>query len=120
MWTYYQHDGMLYHDGQYVGQGYSGHPPHVNDSDAENIKNVGPIPRGYWKIGEAVEHEKLGWALPLTPNIGTETFGRDGFWVHGDEIAHPGECLASDGCMIFPLAIRQLINSDQDKELEVV
>ena len=120
MWTYNQSNGVLSHDGQQVGTGYSGHQPHVNDPTAESIHNEGPLPRGFWTFGEAVEHPKLGWALPITPNIGTETFGRSGFWCHGDEIEHPGEYLASDGCMIMMLWIRKLINSDQDKELQVV
>lgn len=120
MWTYNQVNGVLAHDGQQVAIGYSGHPPHVNDAGAEDIKGVGPIPRGYWTFGEAVQHPALGWAIPLVANIGTETFGRSGFWCHGDEIEQPGQGLASDGCMIMNLTTRVLINSDLDKELNVV
>jgi hypothetical protein len=120
MWTYNQLNGNLSHEGELVGTGYSGHPPHVNDPDAENVHNVGPIPTGEWEFGEAVQHPVLGWALPITPAPGTETFGRSGFWCHGDEISHPGERLASDGCMIMALAIRQAINASPDKDLEVV
>jgi hypothetical protein len=119
MWTYYIDDGVLLHDGVKIGVGYSGHPPYVNESTAQAIRGEGPLPAGFWTFGEAVEHETLGWAIPLTPNIGTFTYGRDGFWCHGDEIAHPGEELASDGCMIMSLTIRRLINSDQDKALQV-
>jgi Protein of unknown function (DUF2778) len=120
MWTYNQSNGVLAHDGTMIGTGYSGHPPCVNDPAAENIHNYGPIPRGFWTFGEAVEHPRLGWAIPIAPNIGTDTFDRSGFWCHGDEVAHAGEELASDGCMIMALAIRQQINSDLDKDLEVV
>jgi hypothetical protein len=120
MWVYNQSNGVLAHNGQQIGVGYSGHPPHVNDPTAEAVRGVGPLPRGFWTFGEAVEHGTLGWALPITPNIGTNTYGRSGFWCHGDEVEHPGQELASDGCMIMGLLIRQQINSDLDKELQVV
>ena len=120
MWVFNQANGVLAHNGVQIGTGYSGHPPYVNDPSAEAIRGEGPIPRGFWTFGEAIQHPVLGWALPISPNIGTETFGRDGFYCHGDEISHPGQELASDGCMIMGLAIRQEINSDQDKELQVV
>jgi hypothetical protein len=120
MWTYNQSNGLLAHDGVEIGIGYSGHPPHVNDPFAEGIHCVGPLPRGYWAFGEAMQHPVLGWAMPLTPDPDTDTFGRSGFWCHGDEIEHAGQELASDGCMIMGLEIRRQINSDLDKELEVV
>src|ERR1700677_498176 len=120
MWTYTQADGFLYHNGGFVGSGYSGHPPHVNDPMAENVRGVGPLPRGLWTFGAGQDHGAMGWALPLTPDPSTAVFGRSAFWCHGDEIAHPGAELASDGCLIMPLAIRQQINADPDKDLEVV
>jgi Protein of unknown function (DUF2778) len=125
MWTYNQASGSLSHQGQQVGSGYSGHDDGtmlgVNNPSLQNVPNVGPIPQGQWTIGEAVDHPTLGpVAMPLTPNIGTDTFGRGGFWVHGDSIEFAGLEEASHGCIIMPRTVRELINSDLDKDLEVV
>jgi hypothetical protein len=120
MWVYHQNSGLLEHDGTQIGVGYSGHPPHVNDPGAESIHNYGPIPRGFWIFGEAVWHDELGWAIPIQPAPETEVFNRSGFWCHGDEISHAGSFLASDGCIIMALAIRQAVNDSLDKDLQVV
>src|ERR1035438_5538324 len=36
----------------------------------------------------------------LTPESGTNTFGREGFLIHGDSVQNPGT--ASHGCIILP------------------
>ena len=70
---------------------------------------VGPIPRGAWRIepfrddpggkGPVVAH--------LTPIEGTETFGRAGFMIHGDNSALNHS--ASEGCIVAPRFIRDQI-----------
>ncbi len=121
MWIYNQSNGVLSHDGQQVGSGYSGHGDGINNPLLQAESNVGPIPRGQWTIGEGVDNPKLGLlAIPLTPNIGTDTFGRGGFFIHGDSIEFVGQEEASHGCIILARAIRELINGDLDKDLEVV
>jgi hypothetical protein len=119
MWTYAQ-TGTLFHNGR-VGSGYSGNEIGLNNPLLQDVANVGPIPRGRWTIGEAVDHPRLGpVAMPLTPNIKTETFGRDGFWIHGDSVEFAGLEEASHGCIILSRSIREAINSDLDKDLNVV
>jgi hypothetical protein len=121
VWVYNSSNGALSHDGLQVGSGYSGHGDGVNNPALQSESNVGPIPQGQWSIGEAVDDPKLGpIAMPLTPNIGTETFGRGGFFIHGDSIEFAGLEEASHGCIILSRQIRLQINSDQDKELQVV
>jgi hypothetical protein len=85
----------------------------------QNVPELGPIPAGKWIIetffndpggkGPIVAH--------LTPGDGTETFGRTGFMIHGDnaEVNHT----ASHGCIILPHFVREMIMASADRELEV-
>jgi hypothetical protein len=83
-WQYDQATGCLSHDGRPVGTGYSGHGEGVNNPAMQDVRSVGPIPRGQWSIGPARLQPILGpVAMPLAPEEGTETFGRTGFWAHG-------------------------------------
>jgi hypothetical protein len=121
MWSYFQVNGVLNHNGSLVGVGYSGHPPHVNDPAAEGIENSGPIPKGRWAIGEAYDDPVEGpVVMALTPAPETITFNRSAFRIHGDEVEHPGAELASHGCIILSRMIRMMIALSIDKDLEVV
>ena len=121
MWTYAITSGRLTHDDAYVDTGYSGHPPYVNVATATNLKNQGPLPCGFYIFGEAVDDPKLGpCAIPLTPDPANFMFDRGSFFVHGDEVEHPGAELASDGCMVFKRSTRMMINLSSDKQLQVV
>jgi Protein of unknown function (DUF2778) len=120
-WTYNSSNGSLSRHGELVGQGYSGYPPHVNDVSAESIPDVGPIPRGAWIINAPFFANDTGpYSLPLTPAEGTETFGRSGFRIHGDEISEAGKELASHGCIVMPLNVREAVWQSGDTDLEVV
>ena len=107
-WIYQQVSGTLYSaDGEMVYTGYSGHGDGLNNPAYENVPDVGPIPRGSFVIGTPHDSETHGpVVLPLTPMESTETFGREGFLMHGDEVEHPGQHLASHGCIIMPRTIR--------------
>ena len=54
----------------------------------------------------------------LTPQSGTNTYGRDGFLIHGDNTAM--NHTASHGCIILPRIVRAGIDASDDKVLEVV
>jgi hypothetical protein len=86
----------------------------------ESVHNHGPIPRGAWTIGPF--HDDPGGKGPvvahLTPIEGTETFGRAGFMIHGDNKAL--NHTASDGCIILARSLRQTIAGSGDHELQVV
>ncbi|MGF6922638.1 hypothetical protein OKW41_007926 [Paraburkholderia sp. UCT70] len=56
--------------------------------------------------------------MPLTPNPGTHTFGRDTFFMHGDSKSHPGS--ASNGCIVIvDRAVRERVWSSGDRQLRV-
>jgi len=57
--------------------------------------------------------------MRLTPESGTETFGRSGFLIHGDLAGEVGKDLASDGCIILARDLREEISDSNDWELTV-
>lgn len=119
-WTYAQRSGELQQDGKTVATGYSGAGAGKNNPALENVPNVGPIPQGDWTIAgppaDTVDHGP--YVLKLNPAVGTETFGRSGFLMHGDSKEHPG--CASHGCVILPRAVREQVWTSGDRELEVL
>src|ERR1035437_6770871 len=119
MWTYDQLSGVLGKDGQRVSTGYSGSGEGKNNPDLENEHDVGPIPKGVWDIGPLHDTTTHGpHVLALTPEPGTNTFGRDGFLIHGDAIQNPGT--ASHGCIILPRTVRDQIGNSGDRQIQVV
>lgn len=118
MWTYHQASGDFYGpDGKYVGRGYSGLGEAENKTECEEIKGIGPIPRGRYKIGQARSSPNTG---PITMNLdplpGTNEFGRSAFRMHGDNKTHT----ASHGCIILGPLIRGAVSRSPDRDLEVV
>lgn len=116
--TYEQSTGRMLHDGAEIGVGYSGRGDGKNNPDMEDVQGVGPIPRGQWRIGAAYQHPHLGPVVMNLDPMGFNPYGRSAFRIHGDSISHPGE--ASDGCIILPRPVRQMIASSSDKVLMVV
>ena len=99
--------------------GYSGAGAGKNNPDMQNVPDVGPIPRGAWTIvGMSLVTADHGpCVLRLAPRIDTETYGRDGFLIHGDSISAPGS--ASKGCIILSRPTREKIWASGDKTLVV-
>lgn len=129
-WAYSQKSGELSRNGGVVGLGYSGHLEGLNNPDMETVHDVGPLPAGNWTMltirgedGLPCDYEgKRAPVIRLTPNPGTNTYGRSGFLCHGDLIGHEGEHAASLGCMIQPKYVREQIAvaiSDGDDQLTV-
>lgn len=111
--------GELTHDGVPLGAGYSGQPECRNDPSKCGVHNHGPIPPGFYEIGDRVDTETHGpFVLPLTPHPDNEMHGRSGFLIHGDSGAHPGT--ASQGCIIMPRIVRETVARLKDRDLEVV
>jgi Protein of unknown function (DUF2778) len=117
MWKYVQSTGDLFLNGQYMETGYSGAVPDgKNKPDMECVKNVGPIPRGYYLIGTA-RTNPTPFTLPLkADNPQYCTPGRSGFLIHGDNSTGT----ASHGCIILSKGIRRTIAESNDKRLLVV
>jgi hypothetical protein len=118
-WTYEQQSGRLLLNSQLIGTGYSGGDDGKNNPAMQAVKDVGPIPQGSWTIvGPPYSAAQGPYVLRLQPVDGTNTFGRDGFLMHGDSKDHPG--CASEGCIIMPFDVRVKVWSSGDTDLEVV
>ena len=126
--SYEQLTGYLYNDAAVlIGKGYSGQPPHKNDPSAENMRGIGPIPFGTYTIVELIQNDgKLGpYVLVLEPDATTRQrileFDRDPdtFRCHGErETPPPG--YASDGCIVMPRAVREMLWTGTDHIIDVV
>lgn len=121
MWVWSISKGEMYApSGLRLGKGHSGWGDAANDPKMVKERGIGPIPPGMWKIGEAYPHPKLGpVCMNLEPAIGTETFGRSLFRIHGDNCT-PEAHDASHGCIILSPACRRALASSPDKILHVV
>lgn len=118
-WIFNSSNGTLAHNGEAIAEGYSGFEEGKNNPGAEREPGIGPIPRGMYSIGSVFDSEAHGpVVMHLSPEEGTETFGRGGFLIHGDSESHPG--CASHGCIILPRSVRLQIVASDDKQLEVV
>ena len=119
-WTYAQKTGELQQDGKPVATGYSGAGLGKNNPEMQTVHNVGPIPQGDWTIaGPPINTPSHGpCVLKLEPAPSTNTFGRDGFLMHGDSVNSPGT--ASQGCIILPRSVREQVWNSGDTKLEVM
>lgn len=120
MWTYNTSNGNLSHNGALVGVGYSGHAGGLDNPGDEKVPDVGPIPSGMWVIGDFFNDPggKGPIVCHLTPAEGTDTFGREGFMIHGDN--RESNHTASLGCIILSHDLREQIYNSGDTELLVV
>lgn len=113
-WHYSQKTGTLSWISA-AGIGYSGNGEGLNNPDAQQVHDVGPIPRGMWSVGKFFDD--AGGKGPLVANLvptpGTDTFGRDGFMIHGDNTR--GDKSASHGCIILPHWLREVLGSSSDR-----
>ena len=117
-WEYSQRTGVLVHDGRIVGTGYSGAPAGRNMPQMEHVRNVGPIPRGRYRIGNPRNTATHGpHVMDLTP-VGHSALGRTEFLIHGERRSGPPGA-ASLGCIILGPAIRNRISASGDHDLVV-
>jgi len=120
MWYYEVTTGKLYNkDGRCVDYGYSGgaggdKPEAVNNPEFQNVKGVGPLPNGIYTMSELVPHHpRVGaYAILLEPNPANQMFGRDQFFIHGDN-QHLNHS-ASDGCIILQYKTRVVLWEGSD------
>jgi hypothetical protein len=111
-------------NGPVLGPAYAGHPPHVNDPNACEMVGIGPIPPGLYEIGPPIDRPKsVGvYAMALEPCVGTDTYGRSGFYIHGDDAAKSPQS-SSDGCIVASRPVREAIwaeAKDTDGLLQVI
>jgi hypothetical protein len=124
MWKFQQSTGGLFGpEGTLMATGYAGgnlgrNPEGKNNPHMQFIKNVGPLPQGRYSLGEPVEHATLGpFAIPLIPDPANNMGGRGDFYCHGDTTP-PGN--ASEGCIVMPRSVRDLMWASDDHQLEVI
>jgi hypothetical protein len=120
VWVYRQTSGkVMTPEGATLATGYSGAGAGKNQHAYETVENVGPIPCGRYVMQPPINSDEHGpFAIPLTPDISTEMFGRHDFMIHGDSIPHSG--FASEGCVILGRLARQEMWNSSDHLLEVV
>jgi len=117
VWTYKQSTGELFHNGKHIETGYSGRMTNKNNPDREQVKGLGPIPRGRWHIGTVTTH-KGPLTIELEQQSGS-TYGRSLFRMHGER-THGVPGWASEGCIIMSHHTRWLVANSSDDVLEVI
>lgn len=119
MIVYHQADGRIERNAYLVGTGYSGHGIGLNNGAMEAVPDVGPIPRGLWKIIRWDDvHGDKGPCVAVLEPVGHDAHGRSAFLIHGDSPA--GNHTASKGCIISGPTIRHALRDGGDMDLEVV
>jgi len=107
---YEQSTGRLYYGLSMMGTGYAGAPSGKNNPAMQNVPNVGPLPEGWYTIEPPTNSTHCGQeAFPLRPDAANQMFGRSGFFLHGDDIAHPGA--GSDGCIVPSPPVRDAVKT---------
>lgn len=95
-----------------IGGGWAGHGAGKNNTRYEAEPCIGPLPRGWYEIGEPFTHPKVGpYALRLTPDPDTEMYGRDGFLIHGAAMDPAKRGEESKGCIVAGRTIRETIHA---------
>jgi RHS repeat-associated protein len=127
-WEYSQSTGQMSHvlpngNSQTTGTGYSGQGAGLNKPAEQDKPNIGPIPQGNWRIEPQQDNvtgqgHKLPASMRLEPLKGTNTYGRDGFLIHGDNSQNNHS--ASNGCIILNRDVRNQIGRSGDNLLTVV
>lgn len=120
MWIYTQKTGILRHDAAIVSAGCSGDIGECRDNPAMQESRGGPIPIGRYLIIELIDrHPKLGEnVLRLEPRSETKTFGRKGFYWHGDTALKVPASAA--GCIVTGPSIRLVAWKSGDHEVSVI
>lgn len=118
-WIYEQLTGRMIGPTGLVATGYSGAGDGKNNPSMQDVKDVGPIPEGFYSINAPINSPTHGpFAMPLTPDLANLMYGRSAFLIHGDSVDHPGA--ASEGCIIMPRTAREAIWNSTDHRLQVV
>lgn len=111
--------------GSLIGIGYAGKGEGKNNPLMQNVRNVGPIPRGFWRIGSPYDSKNTGpYTIPLyklddRPGDDVDgVSGRSAFRIHGDSSVRPGQ--ASEGCIILPRSSRVAVTDSRSEILWIV
>jgi hypothetical protein len=94
----------------------------VNNPAMCDQHNIGPLPVGLYVMTQLVmQHPRLGpYVILLTPDAANEMYGRGDFRVHGDRTDPKLVHAASEGCIIVPRFVRELMWKSEDHVIEVI
>ena len=98
--------------------GYAGSGVGKNNPAMQDVKNIGPLPRGFYTAEPPADDAKVGkFAMRLTPSPENQMFGRADMFMHGDSETDPGN--ASEGCIVLPRALREKFWASGDHTIQV-
>jgi len=117
--TFQQSTGLVTDSaGEVVAHAWAGNGEGLNNPAMQAVRCVGPLPQGTYRVGTWEEqHPGLGPMVVHLQQIAGETFGRDGFYIHGPSSTHYMQ--ESKGCVVVPHEQRQKIH-DLDPDFLVV
>ena len=119
-WVYEQATGRISHGGAPLTTGYSGHGTGLNNPSAEQRHDMGPIPKGHYKIGPMTASPQTGtFTMVLTPMPATHVYGRSGFAIHADNTQH-NHSASTGSIVVIEEAHRAAIWNSGVHELMVV
>jgi hypothetical protein len=84
--------------GKLVSLAYSGNGVGLLNPLWQQVKDVGPLPRGSYHLQLTQFEHKGPRVFNLIPNESNIMFDRDGFMIHWDNVA--GNFTASSGCIV--------------------
>ena len=100
---------MTQDDGTLVATGFSGNnsrpgvnPNHLqgmNNPEMQSVHCIGPLPQGTYSVGPWGPHSELGPNSAALTQTSGETYGRDGFYIHGPGENDPEN--SSEGCIVI-------------------
>lgn len=108
--------------GVFVSRGYAGgnkgkNPEGINNPAMQCVKDIGPLPVGFYTFGVPVVKSHLGpYAIPLIPDAANIMCGRGDFYCHGDTTPSGN---ASEGCIIMPRTVRNAMWASVDHTIQV-
>ena len=119
--VYFQKSGELHSSTSVSSEpfavGYSGAAEHKDNPESQCVQDLGPIPRGWYSLGNIEDIAGLPKSIRLEPDSENEMCGRSGFLIHGDHVERPG--WASAGCIVVELSKRIAIAESGMTRLEV-
>ena len=124
-WKYCIEEGSLFDpEGRKIAIGYSGHDAGRNNPELQASVEFGPIPEGWWIIDASEQGQSFmgELAFAISPTFGTSTYGRNQFYIHGDDsedvMYHPQ--VKSHSCLFLHIRARSRIARSEVKDLLVV
>lgn len=114
---------MFRPDGTLAGTGYAGgncgkNPEGINNPAMQGVKDIGPLPEGFYTFGDLVEEGELGlYYFALNPDDSNDMLGRGDFYCHGDT-SIPRR--ASEGCIVIAHDVRREMHESLCQRIQVV